>query len=108
MDPQPPASCSKLRKTCKAWCCKCIFVDFKPNDPPDELYLALRKIKIIRKGPDFWTLALPQRCRWLRSDNRCKDYPHRPRSCRLWVCDDLKKLQGISNHEAAKDECTAA
>ena len=76
---------------CHAWCCRYIVCDFVPtidDAQDDELFFSLRGIK--RENGKIY---IPIRCRWLTNHDKCKLYTFRPKSCRAYQCEDIKRIK---------------
>lgn len=68
----------------KALCCTHItFVVPRIITRDGEKYYRLRKI-LIKKEKSKTYLRIPMRCNWLTEDNKCRNYPNRPLSCRKY------------------------
>jgi len=94
--------CFKHYKNCHSLCCRSVIVQlpFMP-DQDTKLWAALHKI-VKDINEDFY--YIPCRCRWLDKHGKCTNYPQRPKICKKWECELLKKDKLIPNHGTISQE----
>jgi Fe-S-cluster containining protein len=74
---------------CHAWCCRNLVMFNDTKKEHDETFFKLRGL-----GYDTETgaISIPNKCKWITNQNKCRLYSWRPNSCREYECDKIKSL----------------
>lgn len=59
------------------------------DEPDIDKFFMLRSIEYNKEAHQ---LAVPAKCKWLNSHNKCRLYAWRPISCKVYECDKLKSM----------------